>query len=234
MLRCSYLKGGNKQPAATRNYLFLALFGPTIWDVPPNDWKKESKWCNRHHIQLCMKYHVVICVWLIIVRYTGADECERCECMTCDRLWDGLHTENVSLSLWAELLSSAPHLIAHHLILYFTHLIARTSAFDGAVLDVARFTFMEKSVNVFVASTQFDLETESRKRKKKRRRVERFSDPETRCTDVITMMWRLGDCDIYACRGFAPQSAINHHLHIALLMFSFLSISHFPRRTAQL
>lgn len=196
--------------------------------------KKESKWCNRHHIQLCMKYHVVICVWLIIVRYTGADECERCECMTCDRLWDGLHTENVSLSLWAELLSSAPHLIAHHLILYFTHLIARTSAFDGAVLDVARFTFMDKSVNVFVASTQFDLGTESRKRKKKRRRVERFSDPETRCTDVITMMWRLGDCDIYACRGFAPQSAINHHLHIALLMFSFLSISHFPRRTAQL
>lgn len=42
MLRCSYLKGGNKQPAATRNYLFLALFGPTIWDVPPNDWKKRA------------------------------------------------------------------------------------------------------------------------------------------------------------------------------------------------
>lgn len=115
-------------------------------------------------------------VWLII--YRGWSEIFVCMCLH-DK--ESAMSHEMGCNHWCP-----PHFHRpHHFILYFTHSIARTSAFDDSL-----FSFM-KNRFIYLLPPRNSIWTE---------RVQRihFIDLETRCTDVITMMWRFGDCDVFA------------------------------------
>lgn len=166
-------------------------------------WQHQTKRCNRHHIHLCMKYHVVICV---------AYHWKNGECTT----WET--TMRLVAQKWFFVLPSSNIIYFTHWI--FIHLVARTSALD--VNEFCIFGLHTSSSGtsplllhhrhnhihihhygpypwkMCTPSTLFDLETAAK--------LHRPGD--TRCTDMITMMWRLYGCDICACTWPVKPSAI--------------------------